>query len=371
MILSSSPATPRILPITRESSREDSTVGSGESSKVAATQDVNKSEATQSRPPSPVDRVNESAGTENIQATANNRKPSDNNTLSEGERKVLEQLKSRDREVRAHEAAHLAAAGSHATSGASFSYQSGPDGQRYAIGGEVGVSVGKVAGDPEATLAKAEQVRAAALAPANPSSQDRAVAVRASQLASEARQDIADVELVSEETASSSAETAPRSAEATSSSAETAPVSAETAPRSGETASVSVETAPRSAETASVSVETAPRSAEATLSSAETASVSVETAPRSAETAPASVETAPRSAETAPASVETAPRSAETAPASVETAPRSAETTDRTQQSESGLRAESESANNISHEAYQAISDIGNEKAAQLLDINA
>jgi hypothetical protein len=47
-----------------------------------------------------------------------------------------------------------------------------------------------VANDPEATIAKARVIRAAASAPAEPSSQDRAVAAAASQLESQARQDL-------------------------------------------------------------------------------------------------------------------------------------------------------------------------------------
>jgi hypothetical protein len=104
--------------------------------------------------------------------------------------RVISELKSRDREVKAHEQAHLAAGGQHVTGGANYSYQTGPDGRRYAIGGEVGIDTSPVSGDPQATLAKAQQIRAAALAPAEPSSQDRKVAAQASQMATEARADI-------------------------------------------------------------------------------------------------------------------------------------------------------------------------------------
>jgi hypothetical protein len=110
--------------------------------------------------------------------------------LSEKEKRVVETLKARDREVRAHEAAHKAAAGGLAKGGANFSYEMGPDGQRYAVGGEVSIDTSPVAGDPEATLRKAETIRAAALAPAQPSGQDRGVAAQASQMAMEARAQI-------------------------------------------------------------------------------------------------------------------------------------------------------------------------------------
>ncbi|GAB1458323.1 hypothetical protein MASR2M50_00970 [Thauera sp.] len=111
-------------------------------------------------------------------------------TLSEAEQRQVAELKERDREVRAHEMAHVAAGAGLVTRGASYTYQTGPDGQRYAIGGEVGIdtSPGRT---PEETLAKAERIRAAALAPAEPSGQDRQVAAQASRMAVDARLEIA------------------------------------------------------------------------------------------------------------------------------------------------------------------------------------
>jgi hypothetical protein len=47
-----------------------------------------------------------------------------------------------------------------------------------------------VAGDPNATLQKAQQIQAAALAPTQPSSQDRIVAARAAKMAIEAKAEI-------------------------------------------------------------------------------------------------------------------------------------------------------------------------------------
>ncbi len=110
--------------------------------------------------------------------------------LSEAEQRTVAQLKARDREVRAHEQAHLSAAGPHARGGPSFQYQKGPDNARYAVGGEVQIDVSPVAGDPEATIRKAQIVRAAALAPANPSSQDHQVAAAATKMEAEAQQEL-------------------------------------------------------------------------------------------------------------------------------------------------------------------------------------
>lgn len=102
---------------------------------------------------------------------------------------LLEQLRARDREVRIHEAAHAAVGGRYAGS-ASFQYQRGPDGRNYAVGGEVGISTSPVPGDPQATIEKARTIRAAALAPAEPSAQDRRVAAEAAQMEVEARTEL-------------------------------------------------------------------------------------------------------------------------------------------------------------------------------------
>lgn len=99
----------------------------------------------------------------------------------------VQKLKDRDREVRAHEQAHLSAAGGIAVSGAHFQFVTGPDGQRYATGGDVSIDTSPVANDPEATMRKAETIRRAALAPAQPSSQDFSVAGKAAQMANEAK----------------------------------------------------------------------------------------------------------------------------------------------------------------------------------------
>lgn len=91
----------------------------------------------------------------------------------------LRELRQRDAEVRAHEKAHMAAGGQYVTGGASYEYQQGPDGRQYAIGGHVSIDASAVPDDPEASAAKARQVRRAALAPGEPSAQDRAVAAKA------------------------------------------------------------------------------------------------------------------------------------------------------------------------------------------------
>lgn len=111
--------------------------------------------------------------------------------LEQQELSQLRELRQRDREVRAHEQAHAAVAGSLAKGAPSYSFQRGPDGQLYAIGGEVKIDTSAVAGDPQATAEKARQVRRTALAPAEPSSQDRAVAAAAAALEAQARVEMA------------------------------------------------------------------------------------------------------------------------------------------------------------------------------------
>ena len=110
--------------------------------------------------------------------------------LSENEEKRVQELKKIDREVRTHEQAHLAAAGGLARGGATFTYTKGPDGKRYATGGEVNIEISPVEGNPKETIRRMQQVRKAALAPANPSSQDRSVAAQASREEAKARAEL-------------------------------------------------------------------------------------------------------------------------------------------------------------------------------------
>jgi len=105
--------------------------------------------------------------------------PGNDQGFTQAEIKLIEELKEIDTKVRQHEMAHIAAGGKYITSGASFTYQRGPNGKNYVVGGEVSIDTSPVPGDPEATLKKMRQVRSAALAPADPSSQDLKVAANA------------------------------------------------------------------------------------------------------------------------------------------------------------------------------------------------
>jgi hypothetical protein len=108
--------------------------------------------------------------------------------MSEEELAMVRELQMRDREVRQHESAHQAASGGYAGA-ASFTYQQGPDGKRYAIGGEVSIDMSD-ASSPEATIAKMQLIRSSAMAPANPSGQDMAVAASAAARLMEAQSEV-------------------------------------------------------------------------------------------------------------------------------------------------------------------------------------
>ncbi len=109
--------------------------------------------------------------------------------LTAEEQVVVQELKQRDQEVKSHEMAHLANAGQYARGGASYTYQQGPDGRRYAVGGEVPIDV-SAEKTPEETIKKMQAVKRAATAPANPSSADRSIAANASATEAQARKEL-------------------------------------------------------------------------------------------------------------------------------------------------------------------------------------
>ncbi len=109
--------------------------------------------------------------------------------LTAEEQREVDRLKARDREVRAHEQAHKAAASGYAGT-IHYEFERGPDGGRYAVAGHVPIDVAEIPDDPKATIAKARQVRAAALAPGDPSPADRSIASRAIRMEQKARAEL-------------------------------------------------------------------------------------------------------------------------------------------------------------------------------------
>ena len=110
--------------------------------------------------------------------------------LSEDEKRQIDELEKRDREVRRHESAHKAAAGQFARGGPQLEFSRGPDGKQYATDGEVQIDTSEIPGDPQATIRKMQQIRQAATAPAHPSAQDRRVAAQAAQIEASAKAEL-------------------------------------------------------------------------------------------------------------------------------------------------------------------------------------
>ncbi len=97
--------------------------------------------------------------------------------LSRENEALLRKLQARDAKVRNHEAAHVMAAGGQAGA-PTYTYQTGPDGKRYAIGGSVNISMWRT-GDAEQDARQAQNVQRAAMATGEPSSRDMQTAMRA------------------------------------------------------------------------------------------------------------------------------------------------------------------------------------------------
>jgi len=148
--------------------------------------------ASESRPGTGEPERSNKAGSERSSQSNPSAKSEASNAqaLDSAQLEQLADLKARDREVRAHEAAHQAVGGQYAGA-ISYVYERGPDGAQYAVGGEVSIDTAPVEGDPQATIEKMRTVRAAALAPAEPSPQDRAVAAQAMQLMLQAQSELA------------------------------------------------------------------------------------------------------------------------------------------------------------------------------------
>jgi len=150
----------------------------------AVYKDIEKN-ITESSDKSPMDN-----GKESESNVVNRPKGIDGKPVTESDLRVINDLKKRDSEVRKHEQAHIASSGGHARGGTSYTYHKGPDGKRYAVGGEVNIDTSE-ASSPEKTANKMRAVKRAALAPANPSAQDRRVASKAQIKLTEAEKLIA------------------------------------------------------------------------------------------------------------------------------------------------------------------------------------
>ncbi|GGW68739.1 putative metalloprotease CJM1_0395 family protein [Alishewanella tabrizica] len=120
----------------------------------------------------------QSAGTESASPQTSAEQQAEIDQQADAEQQQIRELQARDQEVRTHEQAHATVGGRYAGA-PTYEYQQGPDGRRYAVGGEVQIDLAAIPGDPQATIQKMQQVKAAALAPAEPSSADRSIAAEA------------------------------------------------------------------------------------------------------------------------------------------------------------------------------------------------
>lgn len=120
---------------------------------------------------------------------ANGAKSATGTELTPEQQAQLAKLKQTDQKVRTHEAAHLAAGNGVVTSGARYEYTTGPDGKRYAVGGEVSIDTGRE-DEPKANIEKGQRIQRAALAPAEPSSQDYRVAAVGAQMVADGYRDL-------------------------------------------------------------------------------------------------------------------------------------------------------------------------------------
>lgn len=202
---------------------------------------------------------------------ANSQRGPDGKPISDEQKALIEKLKKRHAEVVRHEQAHVAAAGALYRSGPHYNYTTGPDGKQYATGGHVNIdtSPGKT---PEETIAKAARIRAAAMAPAEPSGQDQAVASGATQMEAKAR-----AELAEKKSSASTGDTVTVSAGAAAPSAQTS-----TAPAAGSNPTgASVPAAAAAATATAAGIRTSPIQQSATPREASTARTDARTDARS------------------------------------------------------------------------------------------
>ena len=122
-------------------------------------------------------------------AAAGEEKKAGKTELTPEELRRIAELKRIDASVRAHEQAHINVGRDLITSGPNYEYTYGPDGKRYAVGGEVGIDTSPER-EPEANIDKGQRIQDTALAPADPSPQDYRVAATGKQLEDQGRRDL-------------------------------------------------------------------------------------------------------------------------------------------------------------------------------------
>ncbi len=110
--------------------------------------------------------------------------------ISKKDSETINELKSRNREVKNHELAHRTF-GRRFAGGSSFKYELGPDMKRYAVEGHTPIDTSEEI-KPEKTIEKMRIVKRAALAPAKPSNNDRKIAMEAGYKKTKAVNELAE-----------------------------------------------------------------------------------------------------------------------------------------------------------------------------------
>jgi len=108
--------------------------------------------------------------------------PTSDQDLSERDQSALQALRQRDAQVRQEENAHAGAAGSIAGPPV-YTYQRGPDGRMYAVGGSVSINAQTYTADPAEARALGSRINAAANAAINPSGADQRAASAGNSIA--------------------------------------------------------------------------------------------------------------------------------------------------------------------------------------------
>lgn len=89
--------------------------------------------------------------------------------------RVLEKFKRTDAQIRSHEQIHASIG--HTTAPISYTYQQGPDGKMYAVGGSVRLDT-SIPDDPKAAAFKLDQISKAASGPVDSSGADNQIATQ-------------------------------------------------------------------------------------------------------------------------------------------------------------------------------------------------
>ena len=181
------------IPQTSESNQSSAEQGLGSESDRVRTPGQPPSPVTYERPQVNAELAAQGGANEtpdNGRDESAGRQDAEQRQQQQAEQREIEELERRDAEVRAHEQAHAATGGQYA-SAPQYEFVTGPDGQQYAVGGQVAIDISEEP-TPEQTIRKMQQVRAAALAPVEPSPQDLQVAAEATQKAFEARVELAE-----------------------------------------------------------------------------------------------------------------------------------------------------------------------------------